>query len=141
MLPFSFVLLGKNFCEPMGLTLGDTPIQKCGIVSDDKFLAAIVTPKGAHLHEIRRSLPRLTLLDRHCLHRLTFYLAVRSLVSSLGPPSRRELHTWQSLCFPVGTGRLLDAQDSACSPGSVPWSERGMAQKELNLLDLAARVA
>src|SRR4029077_15459895 len=58
----------------------------------ERFLAAIVTPKGAHLREIRRSLPCLTLLDRHCVHRLTFYLAVRSLVSSLGPPLRRELH-------------------------------------------------
>jgi hypothetical protein len=47
MLPFAFVLLGKNFYEPIGLTLSDTPIQKCGIVSDDKFLAASVTAKSA----------------------------------------------------------------------------------------------
>ena len=81
MLPFAFVLLGKNFYEPMGLTLSDTPVQKCGIVSDDKFLAAVVTAKSAHLCKAGCTLPRLTLLDRHCLHRLTFYLAVRSPVS------------------------------------------------------------
>jgi len=124
MLPFAFVLFGKNFYEPMGLSLSDTPIQKCRIMSDDKFLAAIVTPKGAHLREIRRSLPRLTLLDCHCLHHLTFYPAERSLVSPLGPPFLPELHTWQRLCFPVGTGRLLGALDSACSRGSVLLSEQ-----------------
>jgi hypothetical protein len=63
------VLLGKNFYEPMGLTLSDTPIQKCGIVSDDKFLAAIVTAKSAHLCEAGRTLPRLTLLYRYGSHR------------------------------------------------------------------------
>jgi hypothetical protein len=58
---------------------------------------------------------RSSTLNRHCLHRLTFYLAVRSLVSPLGPPFPRELHTWQRLCFPVGTGRLLGALDSVAA--------------------------
>ena len=74
MLPFAFVFLGKNFYEPMGLTLSDSPIQKCGIVSDDKFLAAIVTAKSAHLCKAGRTLPCLTPLDRHCFHRLPHFI-------------------------------------------------------------------
>jgi hypothetical protein len=74
MLPFTFVLLGKNFNEPMGLTLSGIPIQKCGIVSDDKFLAAIVTAKRAHLCKAGRTLPRLTLLYGYCSHRLLHFI-------------------------------------------------------------------
>ena len=74
MLPFAFVFLGKNFYEPMGLTFSDTPIQKCGIVSDDKFLAAIVTAQSAHLCKAGRTLPRLSLLYPYCSHRLLHFI-------------------------------------------------------------------
>jgi hypothetical protein len=62
-------------------------------MKDGELLSAIVTPKGTHLPEIRRSLSRLTLLDRHCLHRLSFYLFARPLFLPLGPPFQPELHT------------------------------------------------
>ena len=82
MLPFAFVLLGKNFYEPMGLTLSDTPIQKCGIVSDDKFLAAIVTAKSAHLCKAGRTLPRLTFLYGYGSHRY-YILSGQSLEAAI----------------------------------------------------------
>src|SRR5450755_4223327 len=49
-------------------------------MTDAELLAATVTPQSAHLLEIWCSLSRLTLLDRHCFHRLTFYLAAHPLV-------------------------------------------------------------
>ena len=66
----AFVFLGKNFFEPMGLTLGDCTIQKFGIVKDDKFLATLVAAKSAHLCKAGRTLPRLTFLYRYCSHLL-----------------------------------------------------------------------
>ena len=45
-LPFAFMLLGKNFFEPMGLMISDCLIHKFRIVKDDKFLTAIVTAKS-----------------------------------------------------------------------------------------------
>ena len=48
-LPFAFVLLAKNFFEPMCLTLSDSLIHKCRIVEDDKCLTAIVAAKSTHL--------------------------------------------------------------------------------------------
>jgi hypothetical protein len=46
--PFAFVLLGKNLFEPVRLSLSASLVHDCGIVEDDKFLAAAVTPKSAH---------------------------------------------------------------------------------------------
>ena len=69
MLSFAFVLLGKNFFEPMGLMLSDCLIHKCRIVKDDKFLAAMVTAKSTHLYKAGRTLSRLTFLYRYGFHR------------------------------------------------------------------------
>jgi hypothetical protein len=77
----------------MRLAQRGRPVHEGGIVKHDELLTASITPKGAPLGEIRRSLPRLTLLDCHRLHRLTFYLALRSLVSPLEQPFPRELRT------------------------------------------------
>ena len=44
-------------------------------MKEDELFAATVTSKSAHFPEIWCPLSRLTLLDRHCIHRLTFYLA------------------------------------------------------------------
>ena len=74
MLPFSFVLFGKNFFEPVRLSLSGCLVPERGIMKHDELLAATVTPKSAHRFEIWCPLFRLTLLDRHCFHRLTFYL-------------------------------------------------------------------
>jgi len=69
-LSFAFVFLGENFFEPLGLTLGDCLIQKCRVVNDDKFLAAIVAAKSAHLCKTGRTLSHLAFLYRNCSHRL-----------------------------------------------------------------------
>ena len=76
---FPFVFLGKNFFEPLRLSSRCFLVHKRGIMKHDELLPASITPKGAHLREIRRSFPRLPLLDRHCFHHGTFYLAVRPL--------------------------------------------------------------
>ena len=68
-LPFPFVLLGKNLFEPVRLSRSSCLVHECGIMKDDELLTATVTPKSAHLLEIWCSLSRLTLLDRHCFHR------------------------------------------------------------------------
>ena len=90
MLPFAFVLLGKNFYEPMGLTLSDTPIQKCEIVSDDKFLATLVTAKSTHLCKTGRTLPRLALFYRYCSHRLLHFIEtlIEAVVDRLNERNR-----------------------------------------------------
>lgn len=85
-LPFPFVLLGKNLFEPVRLSLSGCLVCECGIMKDDELLTAPVTPKSAHLFEIWCPLSPLTLLDRHCVHRLSFYLAAYPLFSPLGPP-------------------------------------------------------
>ena len=69
-LPFPFVLLGKNLFEPMRLTLSDCLIHKCRIVEDDKSLTAIVAAKSTHLCKGGRTLSRLTFLYSYCSHRL-----------------------------------------------------------------------
>jgi hypothetical protein len=79
-LPFSFVFFGQNLFEPERLTCSGWPVHKFEVMKDDELLTATITPKGAHFPEIWCALSRLTLLDRHCLHRLTFYLAVRPMV-------------------------------------------------------------
>ena len=84
-LPFPFVLLGKNLFEPVRLSLSSCLICECGIMKDAELLTATVTPKSAHFFEIWCPLSPLTLLDRHCVHRLTFYLAAYPLFSPLGP--------------------------------------------------------
>jgi hypothetical protein len=63
--PAPFVLFGKNLFEPVRLAHSGRPVHEGGIVKHDELLTASITPKGAHLGEIRRSLPRLTLLDCH----------------------------------------------------------------------------
>src|SRR2546423_11280869 len=70
-IPVPFVLFDKNPFEPVRLARSGCLVHEGEIMKHDELLTASITPKGAHLHEIRRSLPRLTLLDRHCLHRLT----------------------------------------------------------------------
>ena len=44
-------------------------------MKDDEILTADITPKRAHLHESWRLHSRLILLDCHCFHSLTLYLA------------------------------------------------------------------
>ena len=88
-LPFAFMLLGKNFFEPMGLMLSDCLIHIFRIVKDDKFLTAIVTAKSTHLCKAGRTLPRLTLLYRYCSHRLLHFIetlieAVIDSMSAMG---------------------------------------------------------
>ena len=75
MLPLTVVLVGKNFFEPARLPFGGGFVHKSGIVKNDKLLAASVTAKSPHFVEVGGPLPRLTLLDRHCLHAKTFYLS------------------------------------------------------------------
>jgi len=74
-LPFPFVLLGKNFFQPVRLPLSDFLVHEGGVLKHDELLAATFTAKSAHLPESWRLLSGLPLLDRHCLHRLTFYPA------------------------------------------------------------------
>ena len=69
MLPFAFALLGKNFFEPMCLTLSHCLIHKCRLVEDDKSLTAMVAAKSTHLCKGGRTLSRLTFLYRYCSHR------------------------------------------------------------------------
>jgi len=69
-LPFAFVLLGENFFEPTGVTLGDCLVQKCRVVNNDKFLTATVTAKSAQLCKTGRTFSRLALLYGYCSHRL-----------------------------------------------------------------------
>jgi len=69
MFPFAFVLVGKGLYEPMSLTLSDSLVHECGIVTDDKFLTATVISKSAHLLKAGRPLSHLTLLDGYCSHR------------------------------------------------------------------------
>ncbi len=69
----SFVLLGQNFFQPERLSVGGRFVDACGIVKDDELLATTVTAKGAHFFAIGCPLPRLTLLDGHGIHPLTFY--------------------------------------------------------------------
>ena len=73
-LPFAFMLLGKNFFEPMGLMLSDCLVHKFRIVKDGKFLTAIVTAKSAHLQQAGRPLARLALLYRCRSHRLLHFI-------------------------------------------------------------------
>jgi hypothetical protein len=113
-LPFPFVLFGKNLFEPVRLSRGDCLVREGGIMKDDELLTATITPKGAHLREMWCSLYRLTLLDRQSPHRLTFYLAVYPLFSPFWPPFPRELYTQQRVCFPVG-----DATVGLCDVLSV----------------------
>jgi hypothetical protein len=107
MLPFAFVLLGKDFYEPIGLTLSDTRIQKYGIVSDDKFLAAIDTAKSAHLSKAGRTLPHLTLLYRYCSHRLLHFIealieaVLLPTVSKIVPAKRGTNNVFENLLATV----------------------------------------
>jgi len=65
---FAFVLLGKNLLEPVSLALSHGLVHESGIVLDDKFLAATVTPKSTNLLKAGRPLPHLTFLDGYCSH-------------------------------------------------------------------------
>jgi len=67
-LSLAFVFLGKNLFKPMGLMLSDCLIHKVRVVKDDKFLAAMVTPKCAHLCKLGRTLSRLPFLYRYGSH-------------------------------------------------------------------------
>jgi len=66
--PFAFVLLGKNFFEPMGLMLSDCLIHNSRIVKDNKFLTATVTAKSTHLSKAERTLSHLTFFYRYGSH-------------------------------------------------------------------------
>jgi hypothetical protein len=72
---FPFVLLGKNPFQPVRLPLGDRFVCEGGVMKHGELLAATFTAKGAHFLESRGPLSGLTVLDRHCLHRLRFYPA------------------------------------------------------------------
>ena len=75
MFSLAVVLLSKYLLEPMSLILSGRLVHECGIVTNDKFLTASVTPKSAHLLKAGRPLSHLTLLDGYCFHRWeTFYL-------------------------------------------------------------------
>jgi hypothetical protein len=63
--PVPFVLFGKNLFEPVRLAHSCRPVHEGGIVKHDELLTATITPKGAHLREIRRSLSGLALPDCH----------------------------------------------------------------------------
>jgi hypothetical protein len=119
-LPFPFVLFGKNLFEPVRLTRSGCLVREGGIMKDDELLTATITPKGAHLREMWCWLYRLTLLDRQSPHRLTFYLAVYPLFSPFGSPFPRELYTQQRVCFPVG-----DATVGLCDVLSVQEGHGG----------------
>src|SRR5579864_7565123 len=67
-LSLAFVFLGKNLFKPMGLMLSDCLIHKVRVVKDDKFLAAMVTAKCAHLCKLGRTLSRLPFLYRYGSH-------------------------------------------------------------------------
>ncbi len=67
-LPLPFVFFGKNFFEPLRLSLRRVLVHECGVMKYHKLLAATVTPKRAHLFESWRPLSHLALLDRHCFH-------------------------------------------------------------------------
>ena len=47
-LPFPFVLLGKNFSEPVRLSFCNCLIHEGGIMKNDELLAAAVTTKSTH---------------------------------------------------------------------------------------------
>ena len=84
MFSFAVVLLSEHLLEPMSLVLSGSLVYECGIVTDDKFLAASVTPKSTHLLKAGRPLSHLTLLDGYCSHRWeTFYLGSSLLNASL----------------------------------------------------------
>jgi len=80
MLLFSLVFLGKNLLKPPGLSLCRFLIHTRRVLKNDEILAAAVTPKRAHFHESWCLHSRLTLLDRHCFHSLTLYLAACNLL-------------------------------------------------------------
>jgi len=68
----AFVLLRKNLFEPPRLVLSAAFVNERGILKYNELLPAAVTPEKAHLLEVRCSLFRLTFLDRHCSHDMTF---------------------------------------------------------------------
>src|SRR5262249_39985792 len=51
------------------------PLSYLGTMKEDELLATTVTPQCAHFLESWCLLSRLTLLNRHCPHSLTFYSA------------------------------------------------------------------
>jgi hypothetical protein len=64
----ALVLFGKNSFEPVCLFVSQPPVDECGMLTNDKFLATTVTPQRSHFLEIRfRSTP--TLFYGHCFHR------------------------------------------------------------------------
>jgi hypothetical protein len=78
-LAFTIVLFSQNLFQPLRLPPSNCLVHNAGIMKDDEFLSATVTPKSAHCFEIWRSLFRLALLDRHCLHLLPLYLCAGCL--------------------------------------------------------------
>jgi len=73
MFPGSFVLFGQNLFQPERLSLCGGLVHGCGIMKDDELLTTAVTTKGAHFFAVVCPLSRLTLLNGHCIHPLTFY--------------------------------------------------------------------
>ena len=80
------MLLGKYPIEPLRLSLSRRLIYECGIMKDDELLTTTVTPECAHFLESWCLLSRLTLLDRHCPHSLTFYPAAAVCSQFALPP-------------------------------------------------------
>jgi hypothetical protein len=113
--PLAFVFLGKNFFEPLRLSLRRFLVHECGVMKDDKLLAALVTPHRAHLLGCWRLLSHLTHLDRYCFHRLTFYPDVRIAFAPCGLLVRdRNSLVLQGRCFPDETNRSWGVRDSVC---------------------------
>jgi hypothetical protein len=138
-LPLPFVFLGKNLFEPSRLSLRRILVRRCGVMKDDELLAAAVTPKRTHLLESGCPHSRLTLFERHCFHRLIFYLPVRSAFSPLGLRFATETRLYSSgnvsQLEQIVHGMaeiLLAAKITLCR------LNRGVAHQKLNLLDLAA---
>jgi hypothetical protein len=68
----ALVLFRKNLFEPMRLFFSELLIRECGIVTDDKLVAAAFTSERSHSLEIRCFRSTLTLLYCHSLHLLNF---------------------------------------------------------------------
>jgi hypothetical protein len=56
-LPFPFVLLGKNLFQPVRLPLRDFLVHEGGVMKHDELLAATVTAKSSHFLECWHQTP------------------------------------------------------------------------------------
>src|ERR1700686_2865990 len=68
----ALVLFCKNLFEPACLFFGNPLIRECRIVTNDKFLAATVTPERSHFPQVGCFLSYLPFLYSPGLHLLSF---------------------------------------------------------------------